>query len=333
MKYADAGIDIAAAERAKKAMKTSVKGIGAFAAVIGTSFKKYRNPVLVFKMEEPGSKQLLAARFKMLPSVCEDMVNHLVNDIVVMGATPLAVQDVIICGKLEPKKVVGIVGAISKACRKQGCELVGGETSEQPGVLKKGTYVLAASIIGIAEKANVIDGSKIRSGDIVLAVASNGLHTNGYSLVRKLLRKKPHLLSRNVERVTFKRALMRPHLCYYRGLKGLFKNPSLHGMAHITGGGIPGNLVRILPKNVNAEIDLGAIKVLPIFKLIKEEAHVLDADMLKTFNLGVGLTIVVAKGAAERVQVHLKKHGHVCYPLGKIVRGGKKVLFKGKPLW
>jgi len=333
MKYADAGVDIKAAERAKKAMAASVKGIGAFASVVEAPFKRYQNPVLVFKMEEPGSKQLLAAQLNMLPSVCEDMVHHLINDIAVMGATPIAVQDVIICGKLDPNVVTGIVAAIANACGKQGCDLVGGETSEQPGVVPNGAYVLAASVIGIAERKNIIDGSKIRAGDVVLAVESNGLHTNGYSLVRKILKVKPDLLRRKLGNQSFTQALMKPHLCYYKALRGIFNNPGLHGMAHITGGGIPGNLVRILPKNVNAEIDLRTINILPIFKLIKKEAHVPDSDMLRTFNIGVGVTLVATQSSILKIQSHLRKHRINCYPIGRIVRGGRKVVLKGRLKW
>jgi phosphoribosylformylglycinamidine cyclo-ligase len=333
MKYTDAGVDIEAANRAKKAMGKSVKGIGAFAAVVEAPIKKYKNPVLIFKMEEPGSKQLLAATWNMLPSVCEDMVNHLINDIIVMGATPLAVQDVIVCGKLEPSVVTNIVAAISKACRKQGCELVGGETSEQPGVIPTGTYILAASVIGVAEKSGIIDGTKMRLGDVVLAIESNGLHTNGYSLVRKLLAKEPGLLQKKVGKETFKRALMRPHFCYYKALKGLFNDPGLRGMAHITGGGIPGNLVRILPKNVNAEIELRSINILPIFKFIKEEARMPDPDMIRTFNLGVGMTLVAEKNVAHEIQQHVERHRLHCYPIGRIVRGSGKVMMNGKLTW
>jgi phosphoribosylformylglycinamidine cyclo-ligase len=337
------GVNIALADSAKEQMaetlKTSDKRVlnsvdsWAFASLFDGRFPGYDFPVLVLKTEEPGSKQLLAFKHDRVESICQDMINHLINDIAVMGAVPLSVQDCIVCGKLEKKTVTRIVKAVADACTAQGCVLTGGETSEQPGVLKPGTYVLTASVVGIAERARVIDGSKIHEGDKVLAVASNGLHTNGYTLVRALLKKKPSLLKKKIAGTTFLDAVLKPHTAYFNALKGLFTHAGLHGMAHITGSGIQGNLERVLPKTLDAAIDLEYVKILPVFSCIREEGRVSDAEMLRTYNMGVGLTIVVAADAAEEIAEHMRAHGHDCYALGTIAKGRGEVNYAGRLSW
>ncbi len=339
--YKKAGVDIDVADATKRAMRKSLapvdrrvlNRIGAFAALFEARFPGVRRPVLVLKMEEPGSKQKIALAHGRTRSIAQDLVNHLVNDIIVMGATPLAVQDVIVCGKIEKPVVAGLVDAMAKACRAQDCSLTGGETSEQPGVLDAGAYVLAASIVGVVDKSRIIDGSKIRRGDAVLAVASNGLHTNGYSLVRRLMAEEPAILKRKVDGESFLDAILRPHTCYWQAFKGLFKMRELHGLAHITGGGIQDNLNRILPAKCNAAIDLGAIRVLPVFKVIREVGGVADADMARTFNLGVGMTLVVKPSAVAKIRRRLRRHGHDSYVIGEIVKGKKRVVYSGKLNW
>lgn len=329
LSYKKAGVDLDTACAAKRAMAKSLETsdprvlnrLGAFASLYDARFPEYEHPVLVLKMEEPGSKQKLALEHDRISSICYDLVNHLVNDIIVMGARPLSVQDVIICGKLEEEVVGQLVASMAEACREQDCTLTGGETSEQPGVMDEGTYVLAASIVGVVEKASIIDGSKIQEGDVVLAVASNGLHTNGYSLVRALMAEKPEIVDMQVEGERFIDAVLRPHKCYYQSVRGLFGMPELHGMAHITGGGIEGNLSRILPEGLEAAIDVRKIQVLPVFKFIKETGNIEDADMLRTFNMGVGLTIVAKESAADAIREHLSEKGCLSYAIGEITRG------------
>ncbi len=336
LSYASSGVNISAADSAKAQMEKTLKtkdkrvlnSVGAFASLYDAKFPGYKHPVLVLKTEEPGSKQLLAFKHNRVESICEDMVNHLINDIVVMGATPLSVQDAVICGKLEKKIVTRIVAGVAAACRKQGCVLTGGETSEQPGVLAPGTYILTSSIVGVVEKSKIIDGAKIKTGDRVLAIASNGLHTNGYSLVRRLMKQQP-----KISNAAFLAAILKPHTCYYHAVRGLFAEKGLHGMAHITGSGIEGNLERILPKTIDALIDLSSVRVLPIFKTIRSAANISDAEMLRTYNMGVGLIIVAEKNSAAFLAAHVKKHGHDCYDIGKIVKGRGKVRFEGKLPW
>ncbi len=340
--YKDAGVDIENADTVKREMAESLKtknslvlnSFGAFASVLDGSFSDYDHPVLVCKTEEPGSKQLLAFQHGRIESICQDLVHHLIDDIIVMGAHPLFVQDLIVCGKLDGAVVKRIVAGISAACTEQGCVLTGGETSEQPGVLAAGTYVLGASGIGIAEKSNIIDGSAIQAGDTVLAIASNGPHTNGYTLIRTLLANDPALAKRMVGGQTFLDAAMQPHTCYYKPMKDLFENKGLHGMAHITGGGIPGNLNRILPKNMDASINADAIKILPVFQTIHDTANNDDADMIKTYNLGVGLAVVVSPDAAGEIAKHVRSQGVECYEIGKIIAGGGGVVrMQGELKW
>lgn len=340
--YKSAGVDIDNADATKKGMVKALdtknplvlNKIGAFSSLCDGAFPGYEHPVLVCKTEEPGSKQLLAFQHKRVEGICYDLINHLVNDVIVMGAVPLFIQDLIVCGKMEKDVINELVKHISAACIAQGAALTGGETSEQPQVLAPGTYVLGASCIGVADKSKVIDGSQIKAGDTVLALESSGPHTNGYTLIRALMKEDPSIIDADVDGKTFLDRIMEPHRCYYQALKGLFVNAGLHGMAHITGGGIPGNLNRILPSGTDAVIDASAIKILPIFGFIKDKSGNDDADMMKTFNLGAGMTIVVDPKSEADVIAHLKKHAIPAYPIGKIVDGGSQVVkMEGKLHW
>lgn len=339
--YKEAGVDIDEADAAKRSMKESIdqgdprvlNTLGAFASLVDGRFPGFNEPVLVLKTEEPGSKQKLAFEHGYIRSICLDTINHLVNDIAVMGAHPQFAQDLILCGKLDKQVVNEIVAGFAEACKAQECVLTGGETTEQPGVLQPGVYALAASIVGVVERSKIIDGSAVQVGDVVLAVASNGLHTNGYTLVRALMAKDPGLMQRPVGERSFLDAVMLPHTCYYMGIRGLFHHPGLHGMAHITGGGIQGNLNRILPQGMDAKINLATIPILDIFRLIREAGAVKDAEMLRTFNMGVGLAMVVAPEAVEEVSAHLNAHGHQCCVIGSIIEGSQQIQFEGDLSW
>lgn len=340
--YALSGVNIDTADTMKKGIAKDLETknplvlnkIGAFSSLCDAAFPDYEHPVLVCKTEEPGSKQLLAFKYKRVKGICYDLINHLVNDVIVMGAIPLFIQDLIVCGKLEKDVVSELVKHMATACKDQGCTLTGGETSEQPNVLAAGTYVLGASCIGVAEKSAIIDGSAIKEGDSVLAIESSGPHTNGYTLIRALIDQDPKILDETVDGKKFLDLILEPHRCYFSALKDLFKNPSLHGMAHITGGGIPGNLNRILPAGLDAVIDTSAIRVLPVFSFIREKSGNDDSDMMKTFNLGVGMTIVVAPKELNNFIVHLKKYDMDSYKIGTIVSGGSQsVKMEGKLKW
>lgn len=320
-----------------KALKTNndrvLNKIGAFSSLYDVKFKEYKNPVLVLKTEEPGSKQLIAAQNGKLENVSYDMINHLINDCIVMGARPLTVQDAIICGKMDKNDINKIVKAIAEACKKQDCVLTGGETSEQPGVLKAGTYILTSSIVGIVDKDKIIDGSKIEEGNVVISLESSGIHTNGYTLVRKIMKKYPEILKKKINNKKFIDVILEPHRCYYKALKDLFDTGWITGLAHITGGGICENLNRILPNDLSAQIDASKYQILEIFKLLKKTANIDEKEMLRTFNLGVGLTVVAKKEHAKEIIKHIKSKKINAYVIGEITKGHKEVVVNGEFNW
>ena len=338
IKY-DVNIDLA--NETKKAMsealdtsdKRVLNKIGAFSSLYDIKFKEYENPVLVLKTEEPGSKQILAAQYGKLENVSYDMINHLINDCIVMGAKPLTVQDAIICGKMNKEDINKIVKSVADACKKQECVLTGGETSEQPGVLKEGTYILTSSIVGIVDQDKIIDGSKIEEGNVVIALESSGIHTNGYTLVRQIMKEYPHIIDEKINNRDFIDVILEPHRCYYKALKDLFDNSGITGLAHITGGGICENLNRILPSDLSASIDASKYQILDIFKLFKRVANIDDKEMLRTFNLGVGLTVVAKKEYADKIINHMKSYDINAYEIGKIVKGNKTVTVTGILNW
>ena len=340
LSYSKAGIDIAYTDSIKKEMEKSLEtkdrrvlnGLGPFASLYDINFKEIEEPVLVLKSEEPGSKQKLAMEYGYTESICHDMINHLVNDIIVMGAKPLAVLDTIVCGNAEKDTIKTLVKGVSDACKENDCSLVGGETSIQPLVVDHGVYVLTSSIAGIAERSKVIDGSAIKEGDAVLAVASNGLHTNGYSLVRLLMEKKPQIKMDKIDGLTFIEQIMKPHTPYYKAVKDLFAGDKIHGMAHITGGGIEGNLCRVIPNGLSAKIDLSKIRILNLFKYIRDSGNISDDEMLRTFNCGVGFIIVTSQKDKKSVMKHVSQT-YVCYEIGDIEKGDAKVAFEGRLEW
>jgi len=304
--------------------KRILNRVGAFSSLFLPDLMRYSEPVLVFKTEEPGSKQVLAFQYDRIESVCYDMINHLINDCVVMGADPLAVQDLVVCGKLDKSIVTRVVSAISAACQAQGCALTGGETSEQPGTLGDDVYILGSSIVGVVERSKIIDGSAILPGHIVVALGSSGPHTNGYTLIRDLLRKNPSLAEEPVGSRTFIDAVLEPHRCYYRSVKDLFDG-CLVGLAHITGGGICENLNRILPPTVDARINLGLYQTPAVFQTIQRASNASVEVMLRTFNLGVGLAVVCSPDVVDSIIEHMTTVGDQAYVIGEIVSGSGNV--------
>lgn len=340
LSYSKAGVDIAYTDAMKKEMakhletgdRRVLNSMGAFASLYDIHFSDMKEPVLVLKAEEPGSKQKLAMEYGYTESICHDMINHLVNDIVVMGAKPLAVLDTIVCGNAEKDTIKSLVKGISDACRENECSLVGGETSIQPLVVEAGVYVLTSSIVGIVEKSKVLDGFKIEEGDAILAIASNGLHTNGYSLVRLLMDKMPEIKLDRIEGLTFIEQIMKPHTPYYKAIKDLLTKDMIHGMAHITGGGIEGNLSRVIPEGLSARLDLSKLRILSIFKYIRNNGNISDEEMLRTFNCGVGFILVVSKEHKAAVMKHIQKY-YDCYEIGSIEKGNEKIVFENRLNW
>ncbi|WP_274652022.1 phosphoribosylformylglycinamidine cyclo-ligase [Paenibacillus humicola] len=339
--YKAAGVDIGNADRAKSDLGKLLAGTDSrilsrpdsFASLFVPRFDGIEDPVLVLKAEEPGSKQLLAFQYHKTETICRDLIHHLINDIVVMGARPEAVLDIILCGKIQRETVVDIVRFLSAACREQGCSIVGGETSEQPGLLEEGRYMLNAAILGVVDRRSIIDGSAIRRGDRILALASNGPHTNGYSLIRKLMADMPEILQEYVDGTSFLEAILRPHTCYYRQLKDLLPTGTIHGMAHITGGGIEGNVKRILPEGTAARIHLSRIRIPRVFQIIRKFGGIPDAEMLKSFNVGAGLIVVAPPDRCPSILDHLNTLGCGSYEIGEITDGARQVEFTGVLNW
>lgn len=340
LSYSKAGVDISYTDAMKKEMSVYLQsddarvmnGLGPFASLYDIHFPEIPDPVLVLKSEEPGSKQKLAMEYGYSESICHDMINHLVNDIAVMGAKPLAVLDTIVCGNAEKETIKSFVKGIADSCRENECTLVGGETSIQPQVVDKGVYILTSSVAGIVSKRGIIDGSAVKSGDVVLAVASNGLHTNGYSLVRLLMDRFPQIKLERIGGETFIEQIMKPHTPYYRAVRHVFGFRSVHGMAHITGGGIAGNLSRVIPDGLSAVIDLSKIRTLPLFSYIRRVGNISEEEMLSTFNCGVGLNIVADAQDCSRIMQVISEY-YDCYPVGVITEGERKVEFKNHIAW
>lgn len=340
--YARSGVDRQTHGTITTQLKSQLKmkdarilnGVGAFASLFEAKFPGIEDPVLVLKAEEPGSKQYLARQFGKIDNIGFDMVNHLMNDILVMGAKPLAVLDVIVCGKINKDDILKIVATIAQACENHDCSLVGGETSEQPGVVPDDVFVLSSSVVGVVGKSKIIDGSRIEAGDKVLALSSNGLFTNGYALVRKLIAAKPGIANREIDGASFLDAVLTPHLAYYPYLKDILGSAAIHGLAHITGDGISGNLERILPEGLSASVDLNKIKVLPIFNVIRQEGEVPEEDMLANSNLGVGMTVVSNADESASLIAYLGDKGLLAYEIGQIIKEpSNSVLFRGYIDW
>ncbi|MBI4186500.1 MAG: phosphoribosylformylglycinamidine cyclo-ligase [Chloroflexi bacterium] len=296
--YASAGVDISAAARAKKligkharsTLRPEVLGdLGFFAGLF--EFKGYTHPVLVSSTDGVGTKLKIACALDKHDTVGIDLVNHCVNDIFVCGAEPLFFLDYIAMGRLVPERVESIARGLAQACREVGCALIGGETAEMPGMYSGEDYDLAGFIVGVVEKESIITGKAIAVGDAIVGLPSSGLHTNGYSLVRKLFGVSPSALNARYPELgrTLGEALLEPHRCYYRQLKPLL--PAIKGMAHITGGGLPGNVPRVLPRRVTAKFDSRAWTAPLIFQLIQQKGDIAQDEMYRVFNMGIGMAV------------------------------------------
>lgn len=324
--YSMAGVDLDFTDKLKKEISSNINqnnprilsNFSDFAAMFDIKYSEYKNPVLVLKTEDPGTKQKLALDYGYVDSICHDLVNHLVNDILVMGAKPLCLLDNIYCGKAEKETINTYVKSIAQAAKENNCSLIGGKTSILKDIVDKGTYLISANIVGIVNKENIIDGSKIEDGDCIIALSSNGLHTNGYSLVRLLMEEMPHIKREQVDGQNFIDSIMKPHISYYKALTSYDDFYNINGLAHITSGGIEGNLIRILKNNLCAKIDLSKIKVHPIFKFIKNNGNVSQREMLNTFNCGVGLIVIVNNKYKGSLLNHLNKFIDA-YEIGSII--------------
>ncbi len=332
MRYQDAGVDIDAASRAKSQIKELasktfsprvLRDVGAFGGFFSLKGLP-SDAVLVSSMDGVGTKLKLAFATNRHESVAADLVFHSVNDIAVHGAKPLFFLDYLATGKIRPNVVTEIVRGLSNACREVGCALVGGETAQMPGFYAPNEYDLAGCIVGWVLRRDILDGSRIRPGDVILGLPSLGLHTNGYSLARKVLIEQAGLrLSQRVPELgrRLDEELLAPHRCYGPLLQPLHRKGWLTGLVHITGGGITDNTPRILPARCSAEIHLGSWPVPPVFKLISNLGKVHESEMLHTFNMGLGMLLIVPQENVVKVTRALKRKKEKFWIVGKIVRG------------
>ena len=345
MRYADAGVNIAVADEAKRriaamARKTFTRGvlapIGGFGALFQLDGKRWREPILVSSADGVGTKLKIAFATGIHSTVGADILNHCVNDILTQGAEPLFFLDYIAMGKLEPRVVEQVIEGMSRAAKQAGCALIGGETAEMPDVYARGAYDLAGFIVGAVERKKVLDPRHVRPGDALIALPSSGLHTNGYSLARKLVFGVAKLKADTyVAEVRNKigAELLKPHRAYWPMLKGTLARGWVRSMAHITGGGISGNLPRALPRNVQATIELGSWPVLPIFRYLAKLGQIERDELLRTFNLGVGMILVVPSKYVGRVEAELRRRREKFYLIGRVenaARGKARVVYAGK---
>lgn len=309
--YKSAGVDLEAGDETVRRIKSYAKStfnknvlsdIGLFGGFFKLNLKKFNDPVLVSSVDGVGTKLKVAFGMNVHDTIGQDLVNHCINDIAVCGAEPLYFLDYLAFGKLNPDVVEQIIKGFSIACKQNGCVLIGGETAEMPGLYSENEYDMSGTIVGIVEKSNVINGNKIKKGDVLIGFPSNGLHTNGYSLARKILLSKyslgdiPSAFERSIGT-----ELLRVHKSYLPLIQKIKMEINIKGLSHITGGGIIGNTKRILPKDLRLNIDWNCWEIPPIFKLIQKTGNVSDEEMRSVFNLGIGLVAVVSKKEIEKV--------------------------------
>lgn len=336
--YRDAGVDIDAANEAVDRIKRLARStftpnvmteIGSFGGMFRADFGRMREPVLVSSADGVGTKLRVAFLTGVHNTVGYDLVCHCVNDILVQGARPLFFLDYVAAGRLVPETIAAVVEGLARGCKEAGCALLGGETAEMPGFYAEGEYDIAGFIVGVVDRPHIIDGSGIRAGDQLIGLPSVGLHTNGYSLARKLLFEVAgYAPDTYVQELgcTVAEELLKPHRSYLAALDGLLDTGAIKGLAHITGGGLLENIPRILPEGTAVEINPGSWPVLPVYKLLAGIGNVPEREMYRTFNMGIGMVVVVDSLDADRVRRHLDERGEAYYDIGRVVEGHREVL-------
>ena len=339
MTYKDAGVDIdeglKAVDCIKKRLSSMVQhnilsGIGGFGGIIDISDTGIKKPVLVSSIDGVGTKTKIAAKWGSYKGVGRDIVSHCIDDIAVQGAKPLFFMDYIGVSKLKSQLVDELIEGVLEVCEEEGCTLLGGETAEMPGVYVEGEFDIVGCIIGIMEKDNIITGKDIKPGHDIIGITSSGLHTNGYSLARKVLfdsnafsyDSKPEGLDNYIAD-----ELLIPHRCYGKIISSLCEKFSVKGMAHITGGGFVDNIPRVLPDNVNAVINLDTWPVLPIFNVIQQTGNIDKFEMYRVFNMGIGLVVIVENNVTEKALEFINSNGYEAYKIGCLEEGTRKVVF------
>jgi phosphoribosylformylglycinamidine cyclo-ligase len=337
--YADAGVDLERGERAKERIKFLAQktfnrnvlgGIGGFGALFRLDLQRWKNPILVSSADGVGTKLKVAFELGLHHTVGADLVNHCVNDIAVQGAVPLFFLDYLATGKIDPDVIESVVSGVADACRANGCALIGGETAQMPGFYADGEYDLAGFIVGAVDRDKMITGAAIKAGDVLVGLPSTGLHTNGYSLARKLLfevgRYKP---TQYVTAIKEKAgaALMKTHRSYLSVIQKLVTGGFTSGMAHITGGGITENLPRILPKALTAQVEIGSWPVPLIFEHLRQLGNVSQEEMMRTFNMGIGLVAVIPAAKFTRAKNLLDRAEEKFYVIGRVAKGERRVQY------
>ncbi|HHD82580.1 phosphoribosylformylglycinamidine cyclo-ligase [candidate division WOR-3 bacterium] len=335
MKYKDAGVDIDEGLKFVKRIKGKVKStfndnvlsnIGNFGALYDGSFKEYENPVLVSSSDGVGTKIKIGIEMNMHKGLGMDIVNHCVNDIAVLGAKPLYFLDYMAFGKLKSEIAEEIVEGMVEACKNNGLALIGGETAEMPGMYNENDYDIAGFIVGVVEKSCILDGSLIQEGDIVFGIKSKSLHTNGFSLARKVLFDSgKYSYSQHIEGLknSIGETLLTPHKSYYSEIRSIIESCSPHGFAHITGGGLYDNIERILPENTDVIINLNW-EIPTIFKLIKDAGNIPDKDLYRTLNMGIGMVVFLSPDDKEKIATV-----NDVVEIGRVVKGNGEVIIKG----
>jgi phosphoribosylformylglycinamidine cyclo-ligase len=326
MDYKKAGVDISAGEEFVRLIKPQVRqtfttqvmtDIGAFGGFFQPDFSRYNQPVLVSSIDGVGTKLKIAVELGKYDTVGSCLVNHCVNDILVCGAKPLFFLDYYACGKLNPAVAAAVVTGMVKACRSNGCALIGGETAEMPGIYAADDFDLAGTIVGVVDHQNIVNGSSIEAGNVLIGLPSTGLHTNGYSLARTVLEGR---MSRNFDGLdgTAGEELLKEHRSYLQVIEPLFGSKDIRGLSHITGGGLMGNTMRIVPDGLKLSVDWKSWPEPLIFDIIRREGKVPEEDMRRTFNLGIGLVMIVAENRVDDVMAYLKSKHENAYLIGNV---------------
>lgn len=347
--YRDAGVNIDAQDQALRQVRTIVRDtygpevvsdIGLFGGLFRPSFEGMESPILVSSADGVGTKIRVAQAMRIHDTIGYDLVCHCVNDILVQGARPLFFLDYFAAGKLEPSVMVDVIRGMARGCKENGAALIGGETAEMPGFYPAGDYDVAGFIVGAVDEKHLIDGRNVRPGDILIGLPSAGLHTNGYSLARKILIEQlghdhqtilPELGAKIGD------ALLAPHLSYLRPLLPLVEEGALHAMVHVTGGGLTDNIPRVLPADCDVHVKLGSWEVLPIFRFLREKGDVELEEMLRVFNMGIGMVLIIGTEMVDRVVGRLEAVHQKYYFIGNVVEGERRVHYdhppKGFPSW
>jgi len=335
--YKSAGVDIEAGDEAVFRIKQCVQetfnanvltDIGAFGGMFRASFGEMTDPVLVSSIDSVGTKVKVAAMMSKYDTIGVDLVNHCVNDILAQGARPLFFLDYFASAKLVPETVEQVVKGMAAACKDAGCALVGGETAEMPGVYCEGELDLAGCIVGVVDRPSVIDGSKVQQGDVLVGIASSGLHTNGYSLVRKVFfEDNDYKVDQYVPELgaILGDVLLTPHKCYLKPVMAVLAEFDVHAMAHLTGGGFYSNIPRVLPIDCQATVERRYWGVPPIFTLVQDRGNIETTEMHRTFNMGIGFVLIVANHRGMDVVAKLQECGETAFIIGEVHKGGREV--------